>query len=128
MHPTVLIVDDDQEIRKTLAEALIGNGFVARCAANGQEALDWLRLHARETSMVLLDLTMPVMDGEAFLRAKENMPVLWGLPVVIITAEGEDVSHRLRREHVVRECLPKPIPWEELHRLLGTLRLSPPPS
>jgi CheY-like chemotaxis protein len=119
VHSTVLIVDDDQDIRESLAEALEGSGFMVRCAANGQEALEWLKLHARETSLVLLDLMMPVMDGEAFLRAKENMPGLWGLPVVVMSAGGSSCE-RLQREHVVRECLPKPIPWS---KLLGTLRL-----
>ena len=112
VHSTVLIVDDDKDIRESLGEALEGCGFPVKCVTNGQEALDWLKLHARETAVVLLDLMMPVMDGEAFLRAKENMPVLWGVPVVVITAGGS--CERLRRDHVVRECLPKPIPWTKL--------------
>ena len=123
MPSKILIVDDDKDIRESLAEVLGGLGFAATCVGNGQEALDWLKLHARETSLVLLDLMMPVMDGEEFLRAKENIPGLWGLPVVVITAGGH--CERVRREHVVKDCLPKPV---AISKLMGALHACTPPA
>ena len=55
--------------------------------------------------MILLDLTMPVMDGYQFLTAKEADPVLVGLPVVVISSLD---CAQLVLDHRVSECLPKP--------------------
>jgi CheY-like chemotaxis protein len=121
---TVLIVDDDRDIRDSLADLLRGCGFAVACAADGQEALDWLKDNVRDTFLVLLDMMMPVMDGEAFLLAKENIPALWGVPVVVMTAGGGG-GDRLRRGHVIRDWLPKPI---ALPRLMGALRTYAPAS
>lgn len=63
--PTVLIVDDEQDIRKMLVEALSLEGYVTETAANGREALDILK-HG-QARIVLLDVLMPVMDGRGML-------------------------------------------------------------
>jgi CheY-like chemotaxis protein len=101
----ILVVDDNPDIRETVCLVLAAGGYQAAEAANGQEAIDWLHREAAPT-VILLDLTMPVMDGYQFLTAKEADPALTDLPVVVISSLRD--SARLVLGHQVSECLPKP--------------------
>jgi PAS domain S-box-containing protein len=65
---TVLVVDDEPVVRQAAMLTLQRYGYTALAAANGREALDVVRQHNGEISLVLLDLTMPLMDGEETLR------------------------------------------------------------
>ena len=93
---TVLVVDDEEIVRKIAATALTRRGFHVITAANGAEALEVLQLHP-ETAVVLLDLTMPVMTGEQALpRIKALNPLL---PVVLSSGFNEaEISTRFRLE------------------------------
>jgi len=81
----VLIVDDDHDIRETLAAIVQNAGCEVATASNGREALDFLRSHAAPT-LVLLDLMMPVVDGwqvVAEMRANASMA---SIPICVISA------------------------------------------
>ena len=106
-----LVVDDDRDVRETVTEILEDQGFSVHCARDGREALDWLRTHPTQTQVVVLDMVMPVMNGEDFLRAKEADPTMAGVPVVVVTAQR---CHSLARHHSVKDCLPKPIRFDKL--------------
>jgi CheY-like chemotaxis protein len=80
-----LVVDDDPDIRQTLTEILVDEGYAACTAGDGIEALSILRSD-RPTALVVLDLTMPVMDGHQFLAEQRRDVALAGIPVVVITA------------------------------------------
>ena len=71
-RPTVLVVDDDPSIRKMLNEMLTLEGIPVETAADGREALDILAKGGPRT--VLLDLSMPVMDGREVMQALEANP------------------------------------------------------
>ena len=92
-QPVVLVVDDNPAIRDMVSWALELDGYEPAEAAEGQEALDWMYNAAREghyPSVILLDLAMPGMDGDAFLASlhKQWEPV-YPLPsIVIITAKA----------------------------------------
>ena len=69
--PVVLVVDDNSAIRDMVSWALELDGYEAAEAAEGQEALDWINdaaLEGRHPSVILLDLSMPGMDGSSFLK------------------------------------------------------------
>jgi CheY-like chemotaxis protein len=83
---SVLIVDDDLDIREVLAETLEGRGFEVATAANGLDALTVLRRMPVRPSVILLDLMMPIMDGYAFLERRRTDPVLASIPLAIVTA------------------------------------------
>jgi CheY-like chemotaxis protein len=68
-HPAVLVVDDEEPVRRLLAQALPTHGFRVLAAASGEEALALFREHGADVAMVLLDVRMPGMDGVATLRA-----------------------------------------------------------
>ena len=82
---TILVVDDDADIRDSVAEVLEDAGYRVQQAANGREALDYLQASAYPC-IILLDLMMPVMDGPQFRAAQQSKPTLAGIPVVVISA------------------------------------------
>jgi CheY-like chemotaxis protein len=83
---SVLIVDDDLDIREVLSETLAERGFDVATAANGLEALGKLRELGVRPSVILLDLMMPIMDGYAFLEQRRLDPMLAAIPLAIVTA------------------------------------------
>jgi two-component system cell cycle sensor histidine kinase/response regulator CckA len=67
-QPTVLLVEDDEMLRRMLARTLRGEGFGVVEAENGEVALQALRAYGTAPSLALTDITMPVMDGFEFAR------------------------------------------------------------
>jgi len=82
----VLVVDDDTDLRETLTEILLDNEYQVVGAANGQEALDFLRGARDRPCVILLDLMMPIMDGRTFRAELMKEPRLSGIPVIILSA------------------------------------------
>ena len=88
----ILVVDDDAGNRARLRHVLERNGWRVDEAENGQAALDHI---AREVpQLILLDLTMPVMDGFAFLHELRNRPGCADVPVVVLTARDLSAADR----------------------------------
>src|SRR5512139_516436 len=84
---TVLVVDDERDIREVVAEVLEGEGYEVLGARDGAEALGKLRAH--HPALVLLDLMMPGMDGWEFCAARKREPDLCAIPVIVISALGK---------------------------------------
>jgi CheY-like chemotaxis protein len=87
IRASVLVVDDDADIRETISLVLQDEGYGVACVANGAEALVYLRSHPHP-SLILLDLMMPVMDGIEFRAEQRRDPELAPIPVVVISASG----------------------------------------
>ena len=90
----VLIVDDDADTRERLRAVLEKNGWSVVEAGDGAEALAQVRLAVPR--VILLDLTMPVMDGFAFLQALRGHPGCLDVPVVVLTARDLTAEDRQR--------------------------------
>lgn len=95
MTATVLVVDDIEDMRSLAAINLRKEGFDVAEAANGAEALEYLRTHDLPDA-ILLDLRMPVMDGWEFLELQEQDERLSGVPVVLYSSE---VSFYRKAQH-----------------------------
>ncbi len=81
----VLVIDDDECIRASLAEALELSGYQVVVAADGQEGVELLEV-GLEPKAIVLDLMMPRMDGWTFLRHIRGHPKYRDLPVVVTSA------------------------------------------
>lgn len=83
----ILVVDDESDIRISLATLLMGKGYEVVCAADGSVALE--KLKNERFDLMILDLMMPVTGGFAVLQALPE-EVAQDMPVVIVTARGAD--------------------------------------
>jgi CheY-like chemotaxis protein len=105
---SVLVVEDDRELRETFVEALTGEGYAVATAADGAAALELLR--TLTPKVILLDLNMPVMNGAAFRRAQCLDPSLAAIPTVVMTADRtKDYPPEL-----VVDALVKPVSLSDL--------------
>jgi two-component system, cell cycle sensor histidine kinase and response regulator CckA len=96
---TILIVDDEEPVRKVAARMLERAGFTVKPAGDGIEALEVFEHHRREIVCVLLDLAMPRMDGEQALRKLREIDV--NVPVIIASGYSDhEVSQRFAGEEV----------------------------
>jgi DNA-binding response OmpR family regulator len=84
MRPRVLVVDDDADLCEMMAQLLTGEGFDIDIASNGQEALD--KAHANPPGVIVLDMTMPVMDGWTFRALQRDDASLAAIPVILLSA------------------------------------------
>ena len=81
----ILVVDDDVRALQAMSELLKFEGFSVLTARNGLEALNKMRA-ADHVSLILLDLSMPVMDGWEVLRRKKIDADIAEIPVVVLSA------------------------------------------
>ena len=86
--PTIMVVDDDANIRSILKYRFEKEGFAVELAANGVEALTEVDL--QEPDIIVLDLMMPEMDGLQFLSTLRDNPRTQSIPVIILTALGRN--------------------------------------
>ena len=85
---SILVVDDQPAIREMFAALLEDEGYTVACAANGKDALDYLRQAKELPGLILLDLAMPVMTGYEFLREQRQDATIAAIPVILMTARG----------------------------------------
>jgi CheY-like chemotaxis protein len=113
LRHSILIVEDDRDIRDTLQQVLELEGFVVHTAVNGKDGLEKLRKIDRPC-LILLDLMMPVMNGWEFLEAQGQDGFLSKIPVVVVSAFSTHVPPAPRAVAFVK----KPVEIETLlHRI-----------
>ena len=122
----ILVIDDDRDIRDILVIVLSAEGHEVDTAADGLAGLEQLRMGCRP-SLILLDMMMPRLDGEGFLRAMRSDPNTADIPVAIVT--GHPAARKKAAELGAVGCLVKPV---ELTELLNAIHQAehraPPPS
>jgi CheY-like chemotaxis protein len=92
MARCVLIVEDDADAREMMAQLLSAEGFEPRLAVNGRDAIDQLAA-GFTPDVILLDLMMPVMDGQHFLEQCRRDPRCAGIPVIVLSATSDRTPH-----------------------------------
>lgn len=119
---SVLIVDDDDDIRETVALALEFEGYPILKASNGKEALALLEgLEVLNyPGLIILDLMMPVMDGSSFLHhVHTNMAETLGkIPVILATAKGS--LEAIKYAELAQGRMKKPIDLDDLYATVKT--------
>jgi CheY-like chemotaxis protein len=111
MAARVLVVDDDKDIRESLAHILTEEGYEVAEAANGLQAL--AEIEREHPDVVLLDLMMPVMDGWRTLQILRRTPRHADVPIVILSAVSAPGA---------ADYIQKPISIDKLLALLALVR------
>jgi CheY-like chemotaxis protein len=117
--PTILIVDDDPQIRKMLTEALSLEGYPFETATNGQEGLDLLS-HANGSRVILLDLLMPVLTGREFMEALRSNPAERARHKVVFISANHNLE--LHRDLDPDAVLSKPFTVNQLFNVLDNVQ------
>ena len=123
----VLVVDDDRDTRIRLRTVLEKNGWTVREAGDGAEALH--RVAEARPRIILLDLTMPLVDGFAFLDCLREIPDCADVPVVVLSARDVSAAERERLAKADRVFRKGEMSLNDLTRELRSLdrRVSPEP-
>jgi len=125
MPSRVLIVEDEPDIRELVVHHLKREGYQVSVAASGEEALR--QVQASPPDLVLLDLMMPAMNGLEVCRRLRQDPVTASLPIVMLTAKGDEIDRVLGLEIGADDYVVKPFsPKELLARVRAVLRRSLP--
>ena len=116
---SILLVEDDFDVREALVETLRDRGYAVEAASDGEQAMLLLRAGARP-GLILLDLMMPRMSGSEFRTAQLVDPALASLPVVLLSADGrmEEKAVALKVHSAIR----KPIDLDELFSVIERVR------
>jgi CheY-like chemotaxis protein len=108
---SVLIVEDDADVRGALAAILENQGFSVAEAEHGLDALRQLR-SSPCTCLIVLDLFMPTMDGWKFRDEQVKDPKLAGIPVVVVSAD-QDAARKAGATMGVAAAMNKPIDFDK---------------
>ena len=118
MADEVLIIDDDARLAAMLSDYLSGNGFTVATAGSGRSGVEALR--RRPPAAVILDVMLPDIDGFETCR---QIRAFSDVPVLMLTAKGEETDRIVGLELGADDYLPKPFnPRELLARLKAILR------
>jgi phosphate regulon transcriptional regulator PhoB len=117
----ILVVDDEPDIVELVAYNLKKEGFTVSSAADGQEAL--AKIRREKFDFIILDLMLPGMPGMEICRVLRNDPRTKHVPVIMLTAKGEEVDKILGLEAGADDYLTKPFsPRELLARIRAVMR------
>ncbi len=105
-QPTILVVDDEPDTVDFLRDTLKAEGFQIVVAYDGREALDVMA--RRRPDLVLLDVMMPELSGFEVLEAMGRNEATAGIPVVVLTARGDDVDAQRGMALGARRYMSKP--------------------
>jgi CheY-like chemotaxis protein len=113
-QPSILVVDDDSDVRTMMRMILAAEGYTAECAGDGVEAIDYLRTHA--PALVLVDLILPRMNGAALIRAMAGDPTMASIPVAIMSGQTTALASA-QAPQVVAQLI-KPVEIDELLKIV----------
>ena len=117
MKNKVLLVDDDESNRDMLSRRLELRGYQVITAVDGQDAVD--RARAETPCLILMDVTLPVLDGLAATRELKSRPDMRGIPVIALTAHAGPEDRERAREAGCDDYDTKPIEFARLERKMA---------
>jgi two-component system alkaline phosphatase synthesis response regulator PhoP len=116
---TILLVEDDSTLRETVTYNLRADGYDVVTAADGVAALQIVR--QRPISLVLLDLMLPRLDGLEVCRRLRSQPETAQIPILMLTARGEETDKVVGLEMGADDYVTKPFSWNELRARVRAL-------
>ena len=122
---SILIVEDEKEIRDLLAHYLRREGFSPTVAPDGETG--WEKARTEKPELILLDILLPGMDGLELLRKIRTVPATSRIPVVMLTAKGDETDRIVGLELGADDYIPKPFsPREVVARIKAVIRRAVP--
>ena len=115
----ILVADDSVDNKVVMSLDLQAEGYKVVTASNGEEAVDVARL--TKPNLVLMDISMPLLDGLAAARKIHEIESLQDVPVIAITALSTEGFQRAAYDVGVAGYLVKPIDFDRLHQLVRRL-------
>lgn len=120
-HESILIIEDEADIRELIAYNLEREGFVVRQAESAEEAAE--RIEKSLPDLILLDLMLPGKDGVTFCRELRADERVRGVPLIMLTARGEDIDEVTGLEVGADDYVTKPFsPRVLIARIRAVLR------
>ena len=116
MSKRILIVDDSPVVLAMLEDALVGMGYRVTAAGNGQDGLK--QVEAAKFDLIITDLSMPVMDGMAFVRAAKQLPNCKFVPIVFLSSEEDAAKISEAKKAGASTFLRKPFKENQLRTIL----------
>lgn len=113
MKKTVLVVEDEPDLAQIVAYNLAREGYATLTAANGRDALSILESSPRP-DLVLLDLMLPDMSGTEVCRTMRSQPETESIPVIMLTARGDEIDRVVGFEVGADDYVTKPFSVREL--------------
>lgn len=117
----ILLVEDNADMQNLLRDLLEWGGHSVVIGRSGKEGLDVLQMQRKMPDVIISDVTMPHMDGVAFLQAVRENPEWGGLPFILMSANPYDERLHSEVASYANGVLPKPFSLEELDQLLSRL-------
>ncbi|HOY68899.1 MAG TPA: response regulator [Candidatus Ozemobacteraceae bacterium] len=109
---TILVADDEPHILRVVKDKLANAGFTVVTATNGEEALEAAR--REKPVLILLDVMMPKMNGFDVCRSLRAENGFAGVPILLLTARGQEVDRQMGLEAGASEYITKPFSPREL--------------
>ena len=106
MSKTVLIIDDIPHIRRLLSRMLSASGYQTLLAEDGAQGLEMVREH--KPDIVTCDVSMPIVNGHQFLLSLRQDPTVSHIPVIMVTALGEEAEGMELTNHGADGYITKP--------------------
>lgn len=117
----ILVVDDESDIRELITYNLKKEGFITDTASDGETALAIIRKHTFD--LIILDLMLPGIQGIELCKILRNDPKTSKIPIIMLTAKGEEVDRILGLEMGADDYITKPFsPRELIARVRAILR------
>jgi CheY-like chemotaxis protein len=107
----ILVVDDEENVRRLL-RSMLGNKYIVLEAKDGEVAIDIAR--SQKPDFILMDIMMPNIDGYTACHTIKQDPVTKTIPVVMLTAVGQELNKKLAQEMGADGYITKPFGLLEL--------------
>lgn len=119
---TILIVDDEENVRRLL-RSMLGNKYIVLEAKDGEVAIDIAR--SQKPDFILMDIMMPNIDGYTACYIIKQDPATKTIPVVMLTAVGQELNKKLAQEMGADGYITKPFGFLELLNTVERFLVNP---
>lgn len=117
MTKKILLVDDSPSVLSILEDMLADLGYATTSAGNGRDALEQIKLS--RFNLIITDLTMPVMDGIAFVEQAKALPNCKFVPIVMLSSEEDEEKIAAAKKVGISTFLRKPVREQQLKTILS---------